>query len=174
MTDTVNIASIRIGTAASISTNPDIGSSTYSFSTNDSNTFTNGTGNNQVNQVFTDTRTISASSSENLDLAGGLVSALNTTLTFTKIKMIEISAATANTNNVLVGGHAAGLSTMFVLGGDAAIEDVQIVIPPGGLFVLTAPAAGFTVTASTADILQIANSSSGTSVTYTIKIYGCV
>src|SRR5690349_14906604 len=41
-----------------------------------------GTGNNQANTMFADTRTLTASSSENLDLAGGLTDPLGGTLTF--------------------------------------------------------------------------------------------
>lgn len=174
MTDTVSNAAVKVTTSASMTTSPDIGSTTYSFSENETQTFTHGTGNNQVNQIFTDVRTISASSTESLDLYGGLTNALNTTLNFTKIKVIEIAASSANTNNVLIGGSSAGLAGMFVLGGDAVIDDVQMVVPPGGVYLITAPAAGFTVTNTTGDILKISNSSSGTSVTYTIKIYGVV
>jgi hypothetical protein len=174
MTDTLNSAILKVSTAASISTSPDIGTSQYSFSVSDSLSFTHGTGDNQINQLWTDERTISASSSENLDLYGSLVSALNTTLNFTKIKMIEIVASSLNTNNVLVGGDAASLAGLFVLGGTAAIEDVQLVVPPGGILVLSAPLSGYAVTATTGDILKIANSGGGSDVTYSIKIYGVV
>ncbi len=174
MTDTVSSAVVKIQTSASMTTSPDIGDTVYQFSDSDVLNFSHGTGNNQVNQVWADIRTISASSSENLDLYGSLVSALNTTLNFAKIKLIEIKADSANINNVLVGGSAAGVAGMFVLTGDSTIDEVQMVIPPGGIYLIAAPLAGFTVTNTTGDILKIANSSSGTSVTYTIKVYGVV
>lgn len=174
MVDTVNNASIKIFTSASLTTSPNVGSTTYSFADNDVNSFFHGTGDNQINQVWTDTRTLAASTSENLDLYGGLTSALNTTINFTKLKMVHIKANESNTNDVLIGGNSAGISDMFVLGGTAAIEDVQIVVPPGGFFVLTAPIDGFTVTNTTADMLKISNSAGGSSVEYTIKLYGVV
>ncbi len=174
MTDTVSSAVLKVNTSVSMTTSPDVGSTSYSFSDSDVLNFTHGTGNNQINQVWTDVNTISASSSVSLDLYGSLVNALNTTLNFTKIKMIEIKADSNNTNNVLVGGSSAGIAGLLVLTGDAAIEDVQIVIPPGGILCIAAPLAGFTITNTTGDILKLTNSSSGSSVSYTIRIYGVV
>lgn len=134
------------------------------------NTLTNGTGANQANEAFFDRRTLTASSTENLDLAGGLTDAFGTTLAFTKIRALAVYAAAANTNNVLVGGAASAQFSTWV--GD--VTDV-VVVRPGGLFLLTAPdATGLAVTATTADLLKIANSSSGTSVTYDICIIGTV
>lgn len=79
-------------------------------------------------------------------------------------------AAAANTNNVVVGGAASNGFINWV--GDAT--DV-INVRPGGVFMLVAPdSTAYAVTASTGDILKVANSSSGTSVTYTIVIIGVV
>lgn len=63
-----------------------------------------GTGANQADLIFHDTRTLAASNSEDLDLAGGLVDAFGNTLTFARIKALVFAAAAANTNNVVVGG----------------------------------------------------------------------
>ncbi len=130
--------------------------------------FANGTGANQANQLFFDERTIAASSSEELDLAGSLTNAFGETITFTKVKGIVIFALAANTNNVVVGGAAEhAFAAMF---DDAADE---LVIRPGGLFVLTAPNVdGMAVGAGASDKLKVANSSSGTGVTYQIAIWG--
>jgi hypothetical protein len=174
MTDTVNSAGLRVITNASLTTSPDVGSTNYQFSDSDITLFSHGTGANQINQVWTDVRTVAASSTESLDLYGGLVSALNTTLNFTKVKIISIVADGDNTNNVLIGGSAAGIAGLLVLTGDAAIEDVSIAVQPGGMFIISAPKTGYMVTNTTGDILKITNSSSGSSVTYTIKIYGVV
>ncbi len=164
-------SSIKISATGALTDSPDLGSIGYNLSYTTPNfSFANGTSANQANQIWTDTRTITASSSENLDLAGVLANALGTTLTFTRIKAIIINAASGNTNNVLVGGHAsAAFSTMF---GDAT--DV-LVVRPGGSFCLVAPdATAYAVTATTGDLLKIANSGSGTSVTYDIILIGCV
>lgn len=134
-----------------------------------SQSFADGTGDNQAQVVFSDTRTLAASATENLDLSGtALQDAFNQNIALTKIKGIIIAADSGNTNDVLVGGAASNaLSTFF---GDAT--DL-VKVKPGGVFCLLAPkAAGYGVTAATADILKIANSSSGTGVTYTIIVFG--
>lgn len=128
---------------------------------------TTGTGTNQSDLMFADTRTLTASSTENIDAAGSLTDPLGTTLTFVTVKAIRICAASANTNNVVVGG--AGSNTLLGIFSDATDK---IVVKPGGCFVWVAPKVGATVTATTGDILLIANSSSGTSVTYDIIIVG--
>lgn len=131
--------------------------------------WTSGTGANQADKVFSDSRTISASSSEDLDLAGSLVDALGATITFAKIKAILIEADTGNTNDVVLGGAA---SNQFVGPFGSATHTIKV--PPGGVFLLAAPkAAGLgSVTAGTGDLLKVANSSSGSSVTYRITIIG--
>jgi len=132
--------------------------------------FANGTGANQANMVFADTRTLAASTSESLDLSGVLTNAFGASILFTKIKGIIIAAAAANTNNVLVGGAASNAFINWV--GDAT--DI-ITVRPGGLFCLMAPdATAYAVTAGTGDLLKINNSSSGTGVTYDVILIGTV
>lgn len=129
-----------------------------------------GTGAGQADKVFHDTRTLTASSTEDLDLAGGLTDALGVALTFVKIKALIISAAAGNTNNVLVGGVAAGLSTIIVPQTTGIVT-----VRPGATFAVFAGVAdstGYAVTATTADLLHIANSSSGTPVTYDVIVIG--
>lgn len=129
-----------------------------------------GTGADQIKEIFADTRTLAASATENLDLAGVLVDAVGTTITFSKVKAILVKASASNTNDVMVGGHAsAACFTMF----NAATDKLRI--KPGGMALLVAPDAnGFAVTATTADMLTVGNSSSGTGVTYDIVIMGTV
>lgn len=130
--------------------------------------FENGAGPNQANKCFADTRTLSASATENLDLSGSLVDALGVTLAFTKVKAILVRAAAGNTNNVVFGG--AGSNGFISPFGDATDK---VVVKPGGFALLVAPdAAGYAVAAGTADILLVANSGSGTGVTYDIVIIG--
>lgn len=128
----------------------------------------NGSGANQISKVFHDKRTLSASGTEDLDLAGSLTDPLGASLTFTKIRLMLIYAAPANTNLVVVGG--AGSNGFITWVGDATDK---VKIRPGGLFLATAPdATGYAVTASTGDLLTVANSSSGTGVTYDIVLLG--
>lgn len=129
---------------------------------------TTGTGANQADRLFTDTRTLAASANESLDLAGSLVDALGVTLTMARVKLLVIKAAASNVNNVIVGGVGAnGWITGF---GDATDK---LVVRPGGFIILAAPdAVAYAVTAATADLLLIANSGAGTPVTYDIIVVG--
>jgi len=132
-------------------------------------TFTSGSGDDQVNAIWTDDRNISASANDDLDLAGVESDAFGDTLTFTKVKVIMVKADSTNTNDVVIGGAASNaLANLFADTSD------KIVIPPGGSFAITAPKDGWAVTAGTADILRIANSAGGTAVDYTIVIAGTV
>jgi hypothetical protein len=128
---------------------------------------TNGTGANQADLIFHDNRTIALSSSENLDLSGALTDPFGNVIAFAKIKAIIIRAAAANVNDVLVGGAAT--NTFLGMFGDAT--DI-IKVKPAGAFVWVAPGTGATVTAATGDILKVANSGAGTSVTYDVTIIG--
>lgn len=129
--------------------------------------FASGTGDNQVNAIWSDTRSLSASGTENLDLAGSLTDAFGSTLTFLTVKGIQVCADSGNTNNVLVGGAAS--NTLLGVFDDAT--DI-LRVKPGGCLSWIAPKTGATVTASTGDILKVANSTSGSSVTYSIFIIG--
>lgn len=144
-----------------------LGSVTFSFDQNKLTQFTPGTAALKADKLFSDRRTVAASSSENLDLAGVLTDPFGATLTCVKVRWIYVAAASTNTNSVLVGGAA---SNAF-LGPFADATDI-LTVQPGGTLLLTAPTAGWTVTASTGDLLKVANSSSGTGVTYDVVI-GC-
>ena len=129
-----------------------------------------GTGAGQADKVFSDTRTLAASGTENLDLAGSLTDALGASVSFAKVKAIYIKAAAANTNNVIVGGDAT--TTFFPMFAD---ETDALVLRPGAAFLLVAgdaDATGYAVTAATADLLKITNSAGGTPVSYDIIIIG--
>lgn len=162
-------ATVSTNIAATYRGTNDLGSPSYELSRSlqPSIAFTSGTSTYQVDLMFSDQRTLAASATENLDLAGGLTDPLGATLTFAKIKVIKICAARANANNVVVGGAA---SNTFV--GPFVDATDKVAVAPGGCAVLVAPASGWTVTASTGDILLVANSGAGTGVTYDIVVLG--
>ena len=128
---------------------------------------TNGTTANKADLIFTDERTLAASASEDLDLAGTLTDAFGATITMVEVVAIYVEAAAGNTNNVVIGDATAPVP---LFGGTNPTFSVK----PGGFFFAAAPnAAGmFTVGAGTTDDLKVANSSSGTSVTYKVVILG--
>lgn len=130
--------------------------------------WSSGTGANAADMLWHDTRTLTASATENLDLAGGLTNSFGATQTFARIKLLMVKAASANTNNVLVGGDATSTFLTWVVA-----ENDAVVVRPGGLLLLHAPdATAYAVTATTGDLLMITNSAGSTSVTYDIVIIG--
>src|SRR5437899_185982 len=72
-----------------------------------------GVGAGQADKIWHDNRTLTASSTEDLDLAGVLVDAFGATLTFARIKGLIVYASPANTNNVVVGNSASGIVGWF-------------------------------------------------------------
>jgi hypothetical protein len=161
-------AVITHGIRATLSGSPDVGATSHRIDDSVSTTLSNGTGAGQANALFADTRTLAASGTEDLDLAGGLTDALGTALTFTAIKAIRVRAAAGNTNNVVITRPASnGFAGPFLAAGDG------ISVPPGGAALFErSDAAGWAVTAGTADLLTITNSGAGTGVTYTIELIG--
>jgi hypothetical protein len=114
------------------------------------------------------TRTLTASSNETIDFAGVLVDPFGATVSFARLKALVIAADAGNTNNVLIGG---GATTLALFGATTHTTTVR----PGGVVMWmtgTADATGYVVTASSADLLQIANSAGTTSVVYTIIALG--
>lgn len=129
--------------------------------------FANGTGANQANNTFHDTRTLTTGASEDLDLAGVLTNPFGATLTFTKIKAIIIHAAEANTTNLTISRPNANGLPLF-----AAANDALAALKPGGLFVFTDPSsAGLAVTGGTGDLITITNAA-GASASYDVIIIG--
>lgn len=129
----------------------------------------NGSGAGQASKLWTDRRTLAASGTEDLDLAGtALTDPFGAAISFARIKGLLIRAAAGNTNNVVVGGAA---SNAFINWVSDATD--KIVVRPGGLLLLVAPdATGYAVTAATGDLLTIANSGGTTGVTYDIALIG--
>lgn len=116
--------------------------------------------------LFSDTRTLSASGTEDLDLAGSLINALGATITAAEIVAIFIRAAAGNSNNVNVTRPASnGFAGPFLAAGDG------VSVKPGE-YALMASRSGWAVTAGTGDLLTITNSSSGSSVTYDVVVIG--
>jgi hypothetical protein len=122
-----------------------------------------------VKQIFADVRTLAASATEDLDLIGAaLKTKLGADLNITKVRGIMILAAAANVNDVVVGGAAAN---GFISPFGSATDKVKI--KPGGCFALFAPDInGYAAVAATADLLRIGNGGAGTSVDYSISIFG--
>ena len=119
----------------------------------------------QSNILFADERTIAASGSEDLDLAGVLSDALGATIAAAEVVAIAIVADPGNTNDVQVTRPASNGVPAFLAAGDG------LSIGPGDMFLLT-NRKGIGVTAATADLIHVANSGGTTGVTYKVIIIG--
>lgn len=97
-------AELRVKFAAQQSGGNDFGGPSFSPTIEKILQFSNGTGADQADLLWADERTLAASASEDLDLAGVLADAFGATLGMAEVVMILVIAAAANTNNVVVGG----------------------------------------------------------------------
>jgi hypothetical protein len=146
----------------------DLVSATAPLSYTKSTDLASGVAANQADRIFTDTRTLTASANEDLDVSGGsLVDAFGATFTIAKLKLLVVCASSSNTNNVVILGDANSVPI-------TSTAATTLAIKPGGCSVpqFDPTLGGITVTAGTGDIIQVANSGAGTSVTYDIVIVG--
>ena len=126
-----------------------------------------GTGAAQADMQWSDTRTLAASATEDIDLAGSLTGPLGSTLTFARVKAVFVRASTANTNAVQVTRPASNGAPLFMAAGDG------ISLAAGEWFIWVSPtAAGKAVTAATGDLITLTNSAGSTGVTYDIIVIG--
>lgn len=162
-------ATLKMSIRATKTLSGDLGSGGFNAAIESLQSFVDGAGAGAVDQIFADERTIAASANEDLDVAtgGGLTDVTGQAVAMARIKALAIVASSGNTNNVRLTRPASNGVPLFLAAGDG--QDIK----PGGCYLWMAPdAAGVAVTAATADLINIANSSSGTGVTYKILILG--
>jgi len=132
---------------------------------------TTGTGADQMDLLWHDQRTLTASASEELDLADGtLVNSFGVASAFAEVRMICIIASSDNdaANDIVVGGTV----THEWLGWLTAAGD-KITLSTGAASINYSPSdGGWPVASGSSDTLQIANSAGTNSVTYDIYIGG--
>lgn len=128
--------------------------------------FKPGSDTNEAQKVFTNTYTLAASANVDLDFAAGMNDPFGVAQTFSRVKLIMITAADTNVNNVNVGGTVTNQMTLL-----ADASDIAPVLP-GGALIWDLGDAGRAITAATGDLLRISNSGSGTGVTFDIVVIG--
>ncbi len=163
-------STIKLAVNARLSTVADFGTNEAPASLAAAVTLATGTGAGQADELFADTRTLAASATEDLDLAGALVDGLGGTAIFARIKAVVIRAAAGNTNLVQVTRPASNGVPLFMAAGDG------VALRPGEVFAMFAgaeDAIGKVITAGTGDLLTVTNSAGTTGVTYDIVIIGC-
>lgn len=129
--------------------------------------FLSGSGAGQVNKIYSDSFSVAQSVNTDLDLSGALTGVYGTVV-FTAIKGILIVAG-ANTGlgNLVVGNVTNGIVAPF----GAATH--SFAIAPGGFLATANPsAAGFAITAATADLLRIATAATAGTYTFDVVIVG--
>lgn len=121
-----------------------------------------GTGADLIDVIHADSHSMIESQTKDYDLAGALTNPLGDPAVFAKCKAIVIKAGAANPGDLKLGADAAAFAGFF--------DDVtdELIVPPGQMQVLLATKAGKAVTATTADIVQVA--SVATAGTYTFDI----
>lgn len=127
---------------------------------------TDGTTVNKADLAFVDERTVATGATDSLDLAGVLADSFGTTIAAAEIVALMIinkprAGTPVNTTDLTIGGGTNGVFATAM----------PFILKPGAVFLLAAgDAAGVkTVTAATADILTIVNSS-GASNKYQIAV----
>ncbi len=161
------VTKISLGVVAALSSALDLASADSNLDLETAYRWASGTGANQADRLWHDTRTIAASSNEDLDMAGSLTDALGGSFVLARVKAFAVVAASGNSNNVNVSRPAANGVPWALAAGDG------VPIRPGGMLALAAPdATAYAVTAGTGDLINIANSGAGSSVTYKIVIVG--
>ena len=129
--------------------------------------YTTGTTDNKQNRVFSDSRSL-ASTSETLDLYGGLTDAFGVAINFVEVRGIYIkNKSTTAANELRIGnGAAPAYDGLFTASTHIAL------VPASGVFFWFAPldGGGLVVTNTTAQDLKI--DSPAATVTYDIIIWG--
>lgn len=125
-----------------------------------------GVGYNEADLVFSDTRSLAASSNEDLDLVGGFTDGLGNTVSPAKIKALIIE--NLNTDDQVLTIKAAASN-----GWAGFISTSGIYLGPGssqcpGIYAQVAPK-GRSITGGTGDLLNVANAS-GNTCSYRITV----
>ena len=125
---------------------------------------TSGVGLNQADAVWSDRRTVNASTTDSLDLNGALETAVGVAFTPARIK--GLICRNRGAQNIALTRPAANGVPWLTAAGDS------IIIVPGGINIWLAPtAAGIAVAAGTGDLIDIVTGA-GAAVDYDIVIIG--
>jgi hypothetical protein len=130
-----------------------------------------GTGNDQADLIWHDTRTVASAANDDLDLTALTQTIFGSTVTinFAKVKAILI----VNTNTVAGDELVVDTSVANAFKGWAnGSATSKAEIGPDSAWLVSATLAGWAVTAGTGDIVRISNPGGGTSIIYKIVIIG--
>lgn len=159
-------ANISLSIVAKESNNGDLSKTLNTINKAVANSFTDGTAANQANKAFSDKRPLAASASETLDLAAGLTDAFGQSITFASVKAMAFIASETNQGAITIGGGSNAFASFMGSATDS------LVLAPGGMIVLTAPDAGYAVTADTGDSIDVTNDDGVNAAEYDVVLIG--
>lgn len=117
--------------------------------------FTSGNGSSQFDKVHSDINSVASGAAQDYDVAGGVTDAQGAAITMSKLGMIYAeNRGTTSGNMMYVGGDA---NSVPFCGN--ALDFIKL--GPQGFALICNPVDGWTVTATTGDIIEI-NHNSGT------------
>ena len=143
-----------------------------------------GVGADKADLIWWDRRPVAKDTTDDLDLAGSLTDGFGETLSFATIKVILVIN---RSDEAMAGAGVAGedhpaTDAKIQVGGAASAEfqgpfaaaDDAIIVPAGGVFVIHSPTidGGWTVNATTHDILGITNLDADDEALYDIVLVG--
>lgn len=156
----------------------DLSTTTDPLTITESLALTFGTGAGKADQRWHDRRLLAASASENLDLAGSLINAFGGTVTFANVKIIFVrnvsdETTTSPAHTATDAAIAVGAAASNVFQGPFQDTTDAVNIAAGGVFLVgRADTSGWTVTASSGDMLKVANLDGADEAMYDIVIIG--
>lgn len=129
------------------------------------NTLTDGTGDNQIQHIWSDTRSVTSGVPDTIDIRGGITNAFGVSLNIVNVVGFAVrNRSTTTGQNFTVGGGSNPFITWLIATGDG------VRVGPGGVFIVHSPIDPYGTTAGTADIVTI-TAASGT-ISYDIVIWG--
>lgn len=136
--------------------------------TNSPTAYTSGAGDNQVNAIYVSKARSLAATNESFDL-NALTDIYGTTLNFTKVKLLFIK----NLAHLVASpsGKTLTLTGDFLTQAGVGVAAGGKIVGPGGIEFWDNPLDGFTVTATTADVITVTNAAT---FTYDLIIMGVV
>lgn len=132
--------------------------------------YTNGDGDDQINWVWADRRTVTvATANDDLDLAGVLVDVFGNTITAATLKVLFIAnLATTSGEDLAIGAAGTNPITDLFEGSNTA----QLTLGPAGKFLAENPHDGYAITAGSADTLRIAHAGAAGDISFDILLGG--
>lgn len=163
---------VSVNVTGSLAGSPLLGSTAHQLAQLYAQSFANGSGVNQADQIYSTQLTITASGSTTLNFNTGLNDALGNAIALTGLKALIVAPHASNTNDVIVGNAGSNVILHDFFTNSVPDDSSTVTIKPGGLFVVTNPTANGYVVSSSNCNLKLANSSSGSSVVVDIIVIG--